>query len=349
MKYINIFILCALLAGCTMNELGESSKTVQKLAPDFYSMTVTGDAGFDLFLSQGGASSADELGVFLGDYLSAGPYGELKCQPRTGDIACSALRAMTADGAPLVGRNFDWNNCQAMVIRCLPANGYASVSTANLDFLGFGDDYKPEGMINRFKAVAGVYVPMDGINEKGLVVADLMAGDDEVTNQTCDTQPDLTTTTAIRLLLNRAADVQEALALLQQYNMHSDIGTAHHLFIADAAGHTVCVEWADNRMYVTETNVLNNHYLCSAKQGITSGEESNRHEAILLRWYDEHNGILTAAQMANALSEAQSLPNGTYGGTQWSIVYDLRTCSATYYWQRAFTKSYPFSVINLHK
>ena len=95
-----------------------------------------------------------------------------------------------------------------------------------------------------------------------------------------------------------AADVQEALALLRQYNMHSDIGTAHHLFVADAAGNSVCVEWADNRMYVTETNVLNNHYLCAAKQGITSGGESNRHEAILLHWYNGHNGILTAAQMA---------------------------------------------------
>lgn len=93
-----------------MNELGESSKTVQELAPDFYSMTITGDAGFDLFLSQGGASSADELGIFLSDYLSAGPYGALKCKPRMGDIACSALRAATADGGTLVGRNFDWEN-----------------------------------------------------------------------------------------------------------------------------------------------------------------------------------------------------------------------------------------------
>ena len=98
MKHLNLFILCALLAGCSMNELGKSSKTVTELAPDFYSMTVTGDAGFDLFLAQGGASSADELGVFLGDYLSAGPYGELKCKPRTGDIACSALRAKTSIG-----------------------------------------------------------------------------------------------------------------------------------------------------------------------------------------------------------------------------------------------------------
>lgn len=46
--------------------------------------------------------------------------------------------------------------------------------------------------------------------------------------------------------------------------------------------------------------------------------------------------------MADALLEAQSLPNGTHGGTQWSIVYDLRTCSATYYWQRECAKTYPF-------
>lgn len=50
-KLILATCLCAGMAGCSMNELGKSSKTVEKLADGFYSMTVTGDAGFDLFLS----------------------------------------------------------------------------------------------------------------------------------------------------------------------------------------------------------------------------------------------------------------------------------------------------------
>ena len=71
-----------------------------------------------------------------------------------------------------------------------------------------------------------------------------MAGDDEETHQRSD-KPDLTTTTAIRLLLDRAADVDEAVALLGQYDMNSSIGSAHHLSIADASGRSVVVEYVN--------------------------------------------------------------------------------------------------------
>ena len=221
---------------------------------------------------------------------------------------------------------------------------YASISTANLDFLGFGDAYDPmDGIINQYKATAAVYVPMDGINEKGLVVADLMAGDDESTNQTDASKPNITTTSAIRLLLNHAADVDEALQLLEKYNMHSDIGRAHHLFVSDAKGRSVCVEWVNNKMIVTESRVLNNHYLCEEKKGIGSGELTWKHEATLLKAYSEHNGIMSAEEMADALFAAAALPSECdYGGTQWTIVYNQQQGSATYYWHRDRAKSYTF-------
>ena len=64
---------------------------------------------------------------------------------------------------------------------------------------------------------------MDGINEKGLCVAVLMIEDSDVTEQ--DTgKPGITTTTAVRLLLDQAADVDEAIRLLEQYDMNSSAG-----------------------------------------------------------------------------------------------------------------------------
>ena len=47
---------------------------------------------------------------------------------------------------------------------------------------------------------------------------------------------DITTTTAIRLMLDKAADVEEALALLEQYDMHSSAGSCYHFQISDARG-----------------------------------------------------------------------------------------------------------------
>ena len=68
----------------------------------------------------------------------------------------------------------------------LASNGYESYSTSWLDFLGFGDYFVPESMKDKFISLATVYVPLDGINEKGLCVADLINGDNECTSQNTD-------------------------------------------------------------------------------------------------------------------------------------------------------------------
>lgn len=73
-------------------------------------------------------------------------------------------------------------------------------------------------------------------------------------------KPNLTTTTAIRLLLNQAADVDEALELLNQYDMHASMGMMVHFALADASGRSVAVEYVDNQMIVIETPVLTNFY-----------------------------------------------------------------------------------------
>ena len=334
-SFISIAFAAMALVSCSKNELGKAGDTVKELKTDFYTMTVNSDAGFENFLNKGGASSTDELAEYLSNMLSAGPFGKLECNPQTGDFACSALHVANPLGSQMLGRNFDWDNCKAMVIRSFPKNAYASISTSNLDFLGFGEDYEPKGMINQFKATAAVYVPMDGINEKGVVIADLMAGDKELTDQNDESKKNLTTTTAIRLVLNYAADVDEALNLLRQYNIHSDIGSAHHFIIADAKGTSVAVEWTGGEMKVTPTDVLNNHYLCSEKQGIGSGEESWAHEAKLLELRAAGNGVMDSEELTDAMFEVLSLPDGSYyGGTQWTIVYDLAECSATYHWRR---------------
>lgn len=336
-KYI-VLLLSACLASCQLNELGEAGKTVRKLNTDLYHMTVTGDAGFERYLQQGGASSTEELGEYVSDYLSCGPWGTLKCAPKMGRFACSTLAARNANGEALSGRNFDWEPCKTIIIRSVPEHGYASIATADIDFLGFGNSYDPtRGAINQFKATAAIYVPMDGINEKGLVVADLMAGDDEITNQNDTTKAHLTTTSAIRLLLNHAANVEEAIQLLEQYNLHSDIDQAHHLFVSDAKGRSVCVEWVNNKMIVTDTHVLNNHYLCAEKQDIGEGELSLKHEATLLSAYAEHQGILSSEDMADAMFSAISPDR-----TQWTIVYNQQQGSATYYWHRDRARSYTF-------
>lgn len=54
--------------------------------------------------------------------------------------------------------------------------------------------------------LAALYAPLDGMNEKGLCVSVNTIQDSAAISQDTD-KPDITTTTAVRLLLNRAATV----------------------------------------------------------------------------------------------------------------------------------------------
>lgn len=115
---------------------------------------------------------------------------------------------------------------------------------------------------------AALYAPLDGMNEKGLAVSVNMIQDAATIAQDTE-KPDITTTTAIRLLLNKAATVDEALELLKQYDLHASFGMMIHFAIADNSGRGVAVEYIDNEMVVSETPVVTNFYLAEGdKQGV---------------------------------------------------------------------------------
>ena len=311
-----------------------AAKSIAKLEDGLYVMEYAGDYGFDDFLARGGADSDAAVGDYLTSYLSRG-YCKPERNEQAGTFGCSAVCVTGENGATYFGRNYDWEKCRAIIVHTKPENGYESVSTCCLDFLGFGADYRPDGsMKERIMTLAAVYVPLDGMNEKGLAVADLMAGDKEETHQRTD-KADLTTTTAIRLLLDRAANTDEAVELLKQYDMNSSIGTAHHLSIADAGGRSVAVEYVNGEMIVTETRTVTNHYLGDCAKKDVGSDDSHARFRTLQAW----TGDADEAGVGKRLKAvAQADPGGD--GTVWSIVYCLGECRADFFFLRNFDRGY---------
>ena len=166
---------------------------------DLFTMTYLGDYGLDDFLAQGGASNDNELLDFLMQKLLKG----LPLRFDIPDLGCSTFAAETPEGDAI---------SPALFVRTAPEDGYRSISMVNLSYIGFGEDKLPTSLLDSLLTLAAPYVPLDGLNEKGLAVGVLLI-DTEPTDQQTD-KPDITTTTAIRLLLDRAATVDEALALL---------------------------------------------------------------------------------------------------------------------------------------
>lgn len=334
LKIAGIVLLCSLLivsfgAWFLFDTQLKAAESVMKLEDGLYAMEYAGDYGFEAFLAQGGASDADELANFLVSFLSHDFYRQ-ESSLQTGDFGCSTLTVTSPGGGTLMGRNYDWDRCNAMLVHTIPEEGYESVSTTCLDFLGFGPEWRPDqDMISRMMALAAVYLPLDGINEKGLCVADLMAGDNAVTQQNTD-KIDLTTTSALRLLLDRAATVDEAVELLKQYDMHSDIGRAHHYALADATGNAVTVEYIDGEMVVTETKILTNHYLAEAKRGIGSPGSQERFAALSAL---ATNGTITREALGHAME-------AVIDDTQWTCVFDTEAGEADFFFRSQFEKAY---------
>ncbi len=346
-----VALVTALIGGWSMfgTQL-TAANTIEKLDEGLWSMEYKGDYGFDGFLSQGGASSDAAMADYITSFLS---HGFLKTDTSIagGNYGCSALMTESPEGEMLFGRNYDWSECKAMVIHTVPKDDYESISTTCLDFLGFGEDWVPDkDMGSRFMALSAVYVPLDGMNEKGLCVADLMVEPGEVVHQDTD-KPDLTTTAALRLLLDKTATVDEAVELLRQYDMNFSIDSAHHFAISDAAGKSVAVEWMGEEMFVTETNVVTNHYLVGdAEPDLEEVPKEYRPSYIRYRTlygrYLDANGKLTAGETLDAMKAVASSnfndyrTEGETRRTQWTLVFDQKALTAELYrwedWERPY-------------
>ena len=353
--WLSILMLLCLLTGCgTGNLSADSSKEpvegtehaetiipkdeITELEDGLSTVRYAGDYGFDGFLAQGGAASDGEVVQYLADNLMDG----LDLRDLLGGIfGCSTLAVKSPSGEVLFGRNFDWENCEAMVVAAYPENGYASISTVNLDFI----TQSVSEMVLRLdqvKTLAALYAPLDGMNEEGLAVSVNMIQDSADIRQ--DTgKPDLTTTTAIRLLLDKAANVDEALGLLAQYDLHGSMGMMIHFAIADAAGRSVAVEYVNNEMIVIETPVLTNFYLAQGdKQGIGTEESHQRYEALtgLLK----ETPAMDETQIRDALDSVSKDNYGGFASTEWSVVMNLSSGEVRYYHREDYDRSYVFQL-----
>ena len=322
--------------------LVRGAKSVVKLDEGLYYMEYKGDDGFDRFMEKGGGRNAAEIAAYVMDFLSKGFYHPQAPSPEPAGYGCSSITARTPQNDVLMGRNFDFNKGTGMILHSIPKRGYESITTFNVDYYGFGEDWLPEGFMNQYLSLTGLFFALDGVNEKGLAVADLMAGDDAVTNQ--DTgKPSLTTTSAIRYMLNKAATVDEALNLLRGIDMHSDIGAAHHYAISDASGRSVVVEYVDDRLVAVDSPIAANHYLCAEKCNVGLIDGDIRYEW-LCRQYEACGGVMQEATFQKVIAAVSQPEQENWLGTAWTMVMNLTHPSVTYYSRRHFDQPFHFEL-----
>ncbi len=290
-----------------------------------YVMHYQGDYGFSEYLQTGLQPAAMDAGVET--YSMHEPAW-----------ACTGFAALSSSEDRLMGRNFDWLDHPALLLFTDPPEGYASVSMVDLYYLGYDGVIRDDDRLNLLRAP---YLPFDGMNEEGLAVG-MMA----VSEADSGYDPDRVTISdlnLIRLVLDDAADVDEAVALMGEYNIDFGGGPPIHYFLADASGNSAVVEFLDGGMQVLPNQVdwqVSTNFLVSKEQPVGASSSCWRYNTSY-QALESSGGVLDPQAAMELLAEV-SQP-GDYA-TRWSVVYNMTVSEISLVMGREYDQVYTFSL-----
>jgi choloylglycine hydrolase len=161
--------------------------------------------------------------------------------------------------------------------------------------------------------------PFDGMNEQGLVVGMAAVLDSRVPYD--PTKASIGSLEVIRQMLDHAQNVDEAIDILDRYNIDMD-GVPIHYLIADRSGRSVLVEFYDEMVVIPSVfpwQLATNHLRVNVPAGAPSG--CWRYDRIEQRM-TAGGGDLTSQQASDLLQSVSQ--SGEYP-TQWSIVYGIES------------------------
>ena len=297
-----------------------------KRIPDtqMYYMEYYGDYNIDIAYNNGVDTENIEksvLDLYFPNFLQKIIYNEdvTKDGEENNNGGCSTISFKNKDGSLFVGRNFDFYNNPLLIMKTKNNRHNNSVTILDLKFLGLGiDNLQNLTLTDRINLLLAPYVVMDGINEYGLFIASLLDYEEQLPLN--ENKPNIYGELLYRVILDYAKNTEEALEIVDKFNVHFFLGTEHFL-LCDKSGRSVVVEFTDNRKVFIESDtnwqVVTNHILF--------GRTEFQNDSICNRYKIASDYLDTTKSDIN-FEEALNLMNsvGT-NKTMWSSIYNLTT------------------------
>lgn len=212
-----------------------------------YSMHIKGGFYLDDFVAQGGVSNDTDLIQFITDNIT---HGVVSLNMTAPEIGCSSFTATAENGDALFGRNYDFSKTNTMLLFTEANEGrHASISTVDLQFLGIDVDQDMTSLMDKVICLAAPYAPLDGVNDAGVscgIYMTYQGGDETVATSQDTDKPDFTSTTLLRLILDYADNVEEAVEIASSYDLHDSANTSYHYMVADSTGKSAILEWTND-------------------------------------------------------------------------------------------------------
>ncbi len=241
-------------------------------------------------------------------------------EPNRTSWACSLFAALGDAENMLFGRNFDWEYSPAVLLFTNPPGGYASVSMVDIAYLGY-EETEASKLIDlpideRRALLDAPFLPFDGMNEHGLTVG--MAAVPPGHMRSNPEKETIDSLMVIRKMLDRARDVDEAVAIMGSYNIDMGGGPPIHYLIADRSGRSVLVEF-----YQGELVIISNEVAWHQATNFLRSSSVESAEGICWRYDTIHQWMENSAGQVTLLEAIDLLKEVSQEGTQWSIVYGI--------------------------
>lgn len=293
--------------------------------------------------------------------------GKTKAGGEPMNPACSAFQAVTPDGDVIYGRNFDYRfkDGASIMMRTSAKGAYKSLSMVSMSFIGYEGKQFKDGKTDLSMLLAAPLVQMDGMNEKGLAVSVLVVVANDCARQYDKSKKTIMTSVMMRMLLDRAASVDEALEMLTHYNFFCDgeqkdrkpgNKSNYHFLLSDKSGRTVVLEYIKKEgpdsdsewvMNPVDEKVATNHFRSEGWKHLGRQDERfNKMTSVL----EQEGGVLTEDEAMKLLCDVhQEAHEGHEGKTQWSVVYNLTKGTAKVCMNHDYSRTFEFAIKNPRK
>lgn len=259
---------------------------------------------------------------YHGDYQLPVDPRDVKKSPSKGlhqqsPWSCTCFSALNENGDELFGRNFDWYDHYALFLYTNPSGGYASVSMVDISYLGFSENNLPED--NPDGLMGAPLIPFDGMNEHGLAIGMMALSNAEPPR--APSKQTIGSLLLIRLMLDYAKNIQEAVSIIEKYNIDFQGGPPLHYIIQDRSNRSVVVEFVDHQISL----LYNSHPWHVSTNFILTGQSNEAALSSCWRYskawntLEEHNAMMTSADALKLLEDVSQ------ASTIWSVVYKTNT------------------------
>lgn len=297
----------------------------------YYSMQYFGNYCFEKYLEEG-ACNIKEFCNFVDKNLIMNKKINIGSKAQ----GCAAFTARNLGGDILFARNMDCECAIPMYIQLNNNDSYKSLAFLSMAELDWEANTYNTLETDSKLTLAAPYSPKDGINEYGLAVAcltDSQAIYPQHNNIT------LFDETLPRLILNKSKTVDEAIQLVDNYNLFYIIAPLHFL-VADAIGDSAVIEFVNGKMVIIKKNksyqIVTNFSLYNNPNHEGFGKD--RYENIESELEKRH-GIISEHEALDLLKK-----NVIPGDEQWSAVYNLTKKSVLITFAREYNNVYKYKL-----